>query len=617
MGNSVRTGASTPFERQVRARLDCILRTSGFASDPRSTAFLSYVVEAALSGRSSEIKESTLGVDVFGRTPGYDCRTDSIVRTQARRVREKLGEYYLSAGQNDPIRIEIPKGSYVPDFRIPEPSMQPVGQERPSGFAAWKTRRTAVIAALAVLLIAGSLIASAWLFTPPTHLPAIAVLPFADLNPERGHESLANGLTEDLERDLSRVRNLRIHARPPAGLLAEERGPDYASLSRRLKVDAVLDGQIVSTPGHTEIRASLIHASDNVILWTDRFSSDGDVLAIERQIEQGVASALRVNLPALVRTENPKAHDLFFAGRSLWATRTPANINDAIALYRQALQLDPNYALAYVGIADAYGIMAAHSQIDVKTGVELGEQAARRALHIDPSLAEAHAALGLLDYDQWKWKDADTEFQLAIQLNPSYDRAYSREGIVRFYLGDFPAAERLIRESEHLNPYAMSLPLIRAELYYYWRRFDDSEDLIREVQKAEPKNAAAFQFLSVDFLARRQPAQALEAARSALSEQPDSLGLQTIVAPCLQATGNSAEAAKLIEILLKPGLVNPYSLALMYARMGDKENTLRRLEESLTQRIPDLPSLRWDPAFDLVRTEPRYQAIVERVYGHE
>jgi TolB-like protein len=616
MANSVRTGVSPAFEHQVRARLDRILRTPGFASDPRSCAFLTYVVELVLSGRSSEIKESTLGLEVFGRAPGYDCRNDSIVRTQARRVREKLAEYYLSAGKNDPVWIEIRKGGYVPEFRVPEHQMQIAEPERPLFRGVFASRRIALVPALALLLIACGIISWTWLRTRPSRLPAIAVLPFADLNPDHRGESLANGLTEDLERDLSRVRNLRIHARPPAGLPTDGRRPDYASLSHRLHVDALLDGQIVSAGNRTEVRASLIHASDNAILWTDRFSSDGTALSIERQIEQGVASALGVKLPALVRTENPKAHDLFLAGRALWATRTPVNINKAIALYQQALQIDPNYALAYVGIADSYGLLAAHSQIDAKTGIELGERAARKALQIDPSLAEAHAALGLLDYDHWKWKEAEAEFQRAIDLNPSYDRAYSRAGIVRFYLGDFPAAERLIRESEQLNPYAMSLPLIRAELYYYWRRYDDSEDLIRQVQKAEPKNATAFQFLAADFLARHQPARALEAARAAISEQPDSPDL-TILVPCLHAVGDSAEAAQDLDRLRQPGVGNPYALALMYARMGDKENTLQRLEAAFAQRVPDLPSVRWDPAFDLVRTEPRYRAIVEKVYGRD
>ena len=122
----------------------------------------------------------------------------------------------------------------------------------------------------------------------------------------------------------------------------------------------------------------------------------------------------------------------------------------------QALTIDPGYALAYAGIADAYGLMMAHGQMDYSTAVGRGEQAARKALELDPSLAEAHAALGLIESARWQWNDAAAEYQRAIELNPSYDRAFVRAGVNRFELGDFVSAERLMRESERLNPYSIS-----------------------------------------------------------------------------------------------------------------------------------------------------------------
>jgi TolB-like protein/Tfp pilus assembly protein PilF len=604
--------ASGAFEsaKMIRDHVARILANPDFANFPRSGAFLTYLVDQTLEGRGGDLKEAVIGVEVFGREPGYDSKSDSVVRTQARRVREKLNEYYSTAGQADPIRIAIPKGGYIPEFQTVAKLAEAIPRPR--------NRIAAIAGALAVLAAAGAVASLARRPVPhDVRLPAIAVLPVADLDPARRFDSLADGLTEDLERGFSRIHDLRVHARPPATLTPAERS-DYASLSKRLAVDALLDGQIVTESDHSEIRLSLIRAADSSLLWTDHFPVDTAIGSIERQIETSVARALNVKPPAVTtHAENPRAHDLFFAGRTLWATRNPEKTKQAIQLYQQALAIDPDDALAYMGIADAYALMAAHGQIDSQIALDRGEPAVRKALELDPALAEAHAALGMLQCLQWKFKACDAEYQRAIELNPSYDRAYARARVVRFLFGDFPAAERLIRESERLNPYAMSLPLIRAELYYYWRRYNDSEDLIHEVLKADPKNTTAFQLLARDYLEQHQPQRAVEAERSAVAAEPDALLLQAELASFLHQAGNSAEAAQRLAHVLHAGQsapVDPYALAIMYARMGDKAKTLDSLEAALAARTGDLPSLRWDPALDFVRKEPRFENIVRRIY---
>ncbi|MGA3187828.1 MAG: hypothetical protein ABSF22_12030, partial [Bryobacteraceae bacterium] len=180
------------------------------------------------------------------------------------------------------------------------------------------------------------------------------------------------------------------------------------------------------------------------------------------------------------------------------------------------------------------------------------------------------------------------------------------------------AAERLVRESERLNPYAMSLPLVRAELYYCWRRYPEAVDLIRQVQKAEPENVNAYQLLARVRLEQHQPKEALEAGRAAAAKYPAALLYQSELAPYLLAAGQAEEARRLVAQVLRAnggGELNPYGLAMMYARMGDKEKTLDLLEQALEQHVPDLPSLRWEPALDLVRNDARYHAIVATIYG--
>jgi tetratricopeptide (TPR) repeat protein/TolB-like protein len=591
---------------EIRTHLDQILQTRDFAEYPRSRALLKYVVEETLDGRADGLKEAIIGIAVFGRDPGYDTKSDSIVRTQARRVRERLVQYYASAPAGA-VRIGIPKGGYVPEFEfVQAPPDAPVRKPR---------QRFWTVAAIALVVIAVGL-SIGWrrVVARDVHLSAIAVLPFADLDPTHRYVAFEYGLTEDLERDLSRITGLRIHAKPPADRLTAAERSDYIALSRRLGVDALVDGSVDGS----QIRVSLIRATDATILWAGAFPADEAIGTVERNIEEAVAGSLGLTLPtrALTQTENPKAHDLFFAGRTLWATRDPAKTREAIRLFEQAIEIDPNYALAYMGIADAYALMVAHAQIDSKTGIERGEVAARKALELDPSLAEAHAAMGLIEGVKWHTKESEAEYLRAIELNPSYDRAYAREGTLKFAQGDFPAAERLLRESERLNPYAMSLPLIRAELYYYWRRYKDSEDLIREVQKADPGNPTTFQLLSHDEFAEHRPEQALAFARQALTHSPGNPLYEFELIPCLYATGHAAEAAPLLDQALHPKNGQPvdsFGLALMYVRIGEREKTLASLEAALSEHIADLGSMRWDPALDPVRNDPRFKAVVAKL----
>src|SRR5580704_5426456 len=608
--------ASQPSAKQIREQLARILRAPDFVEYPRSSALLAHVVEETLAGRGAQIKEATIGVEVFGCPPGYDSKADSVVRTQARSVRAKLARYYAGEGERDAVLIEIPKGAYVPEFRSLQQKIAPAGPPSPNG--RFSPRLVTGLLVLAVVVSAAALTIKIAAASRHPRIPALGVLPFVDIDPDRRFDTLAFGITEDLQRDLARVSALRLHATPPAAQLARERS-DYAALSRKLAVDALLDGEVAPSGNRAQIRVSLIRASDNSILWTGHFSSDLPAGPMEWQIEQNVAKALGVKLPPVVsaRPENPQSHDLYFAARALWATREVEKTRQAIGLFQQALTIDPGYALAYVGIADAYGLMMAHGQIDYSTGVGRGEQAARKALELDPSLAEAHAALGLIESARWQWNDAAAEYQRAIELNPSYDRAFVRAGVNRFELGDFVSAERLMRESERLNPYNMSLPLIRAELYYYWRRYNDSEDLIRDVQKAEPRNGTAFQLLARDFLAQHQPMPALQAAKSAAALFPDNALFNEELVPCLNAAGHSADAAELLRVVLHPHGADPpddYGLALLYARLGDKENTLKYLQGALDNHVPDLPSMRWDPALDVVRDDPRYRALAAKIY---
>jgi TolB-like protein len=595
---------------EVRREIAKILATADFVSNPRLSAFLRHVVEKTIEGRAEEIKEPTIAIEVFGRQPSFDPRIDSIVRTEARRLREKLGYYYLNAGREDRIVIEVPKGTYVPSIRaasVVEPvAAEPVPARRSRN--PWILIAAAVVFAVLAVAVTASKKWPGW--GPGGAKRTIAVLPFANRDPHNQTAYLSEGITEDLERDLSRIPGLEVHARPPA----DERGDmDYSRLAAKLHVEYLIDGSVERTGKESTMRAVLVRGSNGSILWTDHFVLPDSPLSAERAIEAGMATALGTPVPALPsRAENPKAHDLYLQGRNLWAKRDRQDTEQAIVLFQQALAVDPNYALAWMGIADAYGLMTFHGFFPVHAGIERGEAAANRAVALDPLLAEAHAALGLLKMSQWDWRAADAEYQRAISLNPSYDRAYERAGIVRFYLGDFAGAERLMRQSETLNPWSPALPMIRAEAYYYARRYSDALDLCHKVQTIDPKNPTAPGVEARALLELGQPEKALEAQLHSPAPPPP-----WNLAPFFYATGRRDEGLQMLAAAIRDrarNYVDAYHLAIGFAQIKDRARTLEWLEKALAERSPDLPSLRSEPPMDFVRDDPRFKAVFRKVF---
>lgn len=598
-----------PPEHLIREALQRILANPEFQSNQRISALLSHVVTKAITGRESEIKEATIGVEVFGRPAGYDTRADSIVRTEARRLREKLNSYYLTAGREDPVAIEIRKGSYVPTFQLRRFSEEQAPHRRAlAGIIA-----TAVAVLLVVSVAQVSLQSKAHLQAPGVKRIAVLALPRA--NEDREQRELNAAVTADLQRDLSPLSGLRVLAHVPQDLARG--GLSYAELGKKLNVDALLVGAASRSHDGLHLEASLIRASDGSLLWSNHYDGDASVRPAEIGIEHGVTRALGTTAPAAMpRPENPKAHDLYLQGRNFWETHDPLKTELAIGLFKQALREDPNYALAYAGIADAYGLMRVHGQIPSSQGIRRGEEAARKAIELDPTLADAHAALGLLKSSEWDWRAADSEYGRAIELNPNQARTYLRAGVIRFYLGDFPAAERLIRESETLDPHTVSVPAVRAELYYYWHKYDAARQLVEEIRRIDSGWPTIAPLLAEIELEQNQRELALHTILKRTTLHPATVDDKVYLAPYLYAAGKQADAARLMDEAVRrraAQFVDAYQLAVSFARMHDQARTLDWLETACAERSPDLPSARWEPALDFVRAEPRYAAVIRKI----
>jgi TolB-like protein len=379
----------------VRTQLRKILSSSAFARSERLARFLNFTVEQTLEGRGDHLKEFVIGVEVFDKTEKYDPRMDPIVRVEARRLREKLRKYYETEGREDPLYIDFPTGTYAPLIQTRD--AMPV-----SGAGA----------------------------TPCEN--AIAVLPFVNLSSEQENEYFSDGLTEELINALTKVDGLRVIAWSSAFQL-KGKVRDIRRVADQLRVRAVLEGSVRRTLDRLRITAQLVDTRDGHYLWSETYERAlKDVFAVQDEISSAIVGALRIKLtgPAgrsLIThyTENLHAYHLYLKGRFHWNKRTEEDFYKALGFFEQAIQIDPNYAPAYAGMADAYIMLGEHGAAPALSIMRKAKTAASRALEIDPRLAEAHVSLGsVAGLYEWKWPEAEHHFRRALELNPSYPTAH-------------------------------------------------------------------------------------------------------------------------------------------------------------------------------------------------
>jgi serine/threonine-protein kinase len=609
----------------VRDALERILSSSLFLNARRPSQFLHFVVESTLAGRADQIKEYLIGVEVFERPADYDPKVDPIVRIEAGRLRKKLAEYYSGPGGSDSVIIELPKGGYVPVFQ-PRPRKAESESAEPEIAKPALAGPLAFWVGAALVLIAALALASTYYVRlrhrsagPPT---SIAVLPFLDLGAGSAGQYLSDGLTEELTTGLAELNGLRVVAATSA-FQFRGRSEDIRQIGQALNAEALLEGSINHSGSGLRINAQLINARNGYHLWSKGYDvTAADMNATEEDIVQETARVLRVPVSNTVRpikrdTQNPEAHDLYLQGRYLWNTRQVADMQESARLFERAVKADPNYALAYAGVADAYTVMAVNQQMSPSEAVPLAKPAIQRALELDPNLAAAHATLGLLESQcEWNWHGAEREFQRAIELQPNYAQAHQWAGLNYMVMGKFAAAEAEFRQAQVLDPLSLMITEGLAENFFYSRRYDEAISTVlnmpdRRVRIGWSILARAYIFKGMHEEALRLPE---------VVEGRDINGL-TIRAQALALSGDRAGALKILGELesnrLSSGAVHNYIspavLAMSFATVGEKERAFVWIEKAYQQHDPLLAELKIDPSMDSLRSDPRYIEMLKKL----
>jgi serine/threonine-protein kinase len=493
---------------------------------------------------------------------------------------------------------------------------------------------TIALAVVAACLFVYQLVRSKSIVTPRQSEAAtvarnksIAVLPFVNMSADKNDEYLSDGMTEELINVLSKVPGLRVPGRTSCFAFKGKNEQDiFRKVGDQLHVGTVLEGSVRKAGDKLRVTAQLINVSDGYHLWSKDYDGDvKDILNFQTSVAQQVVQALQVKLGgegtrvlAKKPTENPEAHRLYLLGRYEFAKYTQAGWNNAIRYYEEALRLDPNYALAYCGLADNYAYMGSVVMPE-KEAIAKEKEFAQKALELDPELAEAHMSLALVLVADFDWRNGLKEFDRALELNPNLAFAYELQSWTLNGLGRFDEAIAKTRKAVELDPlnpfFQMSL-----SFYQYWaRQYDAAIAQARKTLAMDPNSAISHVLLGLSFLKKGETVGAIAELQKSKAPDPGAW-YQGFLGYAYAISGDRAKAEQALrelEDLAKQQYVSPTVFATIYLGLGEKEKVLDWLEKAYEQQDSACWYLKIDQIYDSVRNEPRFQALVKRIFGEE
>ena len=455
---------------------------------------------------------------------------------------------------------------------------------------------------------------------------SIAILPFRPLETTAEDEYLGLGMTDAL---ITRLSNLhKIIVRPVGAVRKYAKTDDPIAAGRQLAVQSVLEGSVQRSGDRTRVTVRLLRVADGELLWGGEFDEKfTDMFTVEDSISQKVANALTVNLSGdeekqLLRpyTGNSEAYLLYMKGRFFWNKRTVDGVKKSIDYFQRAIQADPNYALAYAGLADSYTLAGSYgySILPPKEAMPKAEAAATKALAIDDSLAEAHASLGYIKliYD-WDWAGSEQEFKRSIALNPVYDTAhhwYSHELVA---LGCKDEAMAEARRALEISPSDTVMNEHMGWTYLMERDYDHAIQSARKAIEMEPDFLLAHRVLGLAYQYKGQHEEATaEFARGVEIAHGDPVA-KAYLARSYAAAGHKDEATQILNELVQLSTkqyVPPLEIALTYVALGRSDEAFEWLHKAADERASALVYLKVNQAFDPIRSDPRFQDLELRMH---
>jgi eukaryotic-like serine/threonine-protein kinase len=452
---------------------------------------------------------------------------------------------------------------------------------------------------------------------------SIAVLSFADMSPQRDQEYFCDGMAEELIDALTKQKGLRVVSRTSA-FQFKGQGHDIRSIGQKLDVSHILEGSVRKAGNRLRITAQLINVRDGYHIWSEKYDREmEDVFAIQDEIARAIVETMKGRLlgdeeaPLVKRyTSNLEAYTLYLKGRYFWNKRYEVGLQQAMGHFKQAIEMDPNYALAYTGLADCFVLLGAYEYLPPKEAFSKAQALAQRALEVDGTLAEAHASLGFIDFvHAWNWHEAEQRFKRAIELNPTY--AVARWWYSIFLTASGRTEEGLaeIKRAEQADPMLILTSSTTAWILYLARRYNEAIDTCLKTLDMDPNIGTARATLGLSYTEQS----AFDKAIPELQLAKNRMGPQIVgsyLARAYALAGRKAEAQNILEELQelsKNQYIPPYFLAAIHVALDQPDQAFHCLDRAYEERDPWLVYLKVDPMFDSVRSDARLTAMLGKV----
>jgi TolB-like protein/class 3 adenylate cyclase/tetratricopeptide (TPR) repeat protein len=447
----------------------------------------------------------------------------------------------------------------------------------------------------------------------PGPIRSIAVLPLDNLSGDPEQEYFADGMTETLIADLARVRGLRVISRT-SSMAYRNSDKTLPQIARELNVDAVVEGSVLRAGDRVRITAQLIQASSDEHLWSDSYDRDlRDILAVHSEVAQAIAGEIELQLsrPAergqAARPVDPGAFEAYLKGRHHWNKRTGADLRKSIEYFETAIALDPDWALAHSGLAQVYVVLPFYEpSVLAGDSMPRARAAAERALELDDKLAPAHAGLAFVrgHYD-WDWEGAEKEFRRAIDLDPSDATTYAWRSLTP------PVSIEHAERARELDPLSMIVGTQKGWVLFLNREYDRAIETLLEMLELDPRFALAHHFLARTYIAKGMHAEAIGVAERLVRTDPNARSRATL-AHAYAGGGRRENALRIVEEVRRSAFY-PLDVAYVYAALGETDTAFAWMEEAYERRQIGVEWIHREPAFDPIRSDPRFDDLRRRI----
>ena len=581
-----------PSPALIRSHLERVLHSPGFRASASICKLLRYTVEAVLGNNERNLKEYVIGLEVFDRGQHFDPGNDAIVRVLARKLRDKLDDYYQNEGVCDTMQIEFAKGGYVPSFTV---------------------RRASV---------------------PRT----IVVLPFINLSPENDSSYFADGLTEELMHALIPIRELRVVARTSAFQFRNS-SQDIRQIGRSLNAELILEGSVRLAGSQVRITARLESAVDGTQLWSGRYDRRlEELFQIQDEIARAIATTIKQTVSSFESSSaksNPapaapggnaaidlEVMKLYLKGRYFWNLRTAAGFRKSVECYQQAITCQPRFSRANAGLADAYLLMMMHNLGNPRKLMSNARAAAVAALETAPESSQAHCSLAALHVlADWNWADAEAEFQRSIEIDPNYATAYHwRAMFCDIPQGRLDRALADIGKAEQLEPFSLPIVSDFGYVFYMSRRYEEAEAQCNAAIEISPSFYRTHIVLGRLYAAQQRYEKALAHLNRAFESmdgdafRSQALGTLGFLYGRLGNREQTANTVAELEALDRRSFASPIDRAIVAVGAGDLDEALRHLTEAVHEKVGFLIFLGHEPLLDDLRPDPRFQRLSEGIF---